>query len=155
IDLGGLNHFTPYVLGPAGVPEVVDEAQAFANPELVAFSAIAHGHDENAELSAEIASLALRVAATLDSDRSKIYCDQILKSLSEAALAALGEMDARKYEYQSDFARQYIAQGRTEGEVQGRAAFLLRLLMSRFGPLDSEVEARIWHASIVELETIG
>jgi hypothetical protein len=151
VNLGGLNHFSPYVLGPSGVPEVVDEAKAFRNPELVVFSAMAHGHDENSERAAEIASLALRVAGTLDADRSKLYCDLILKFLSEAARAALGNMDARKYEYQSDFARHYVA----EGEIKGRAALILRLLTLRFGPLGSEVEARIQHASISELEAIG
>jgi hypothetical protein len=155
VCLGGLHHFSPYVLGPSGVPEVVNEAQAFGNPELVVFSAMAHGHDENSERAAEIASLALRVAATLDGDRSKIYCDSILRSLGEAAHVALDKMDTRKYEYQSDFARRYIAQGRTEGEVQGRAALVLRLLTLRFGPLGTEVQAQIHRASLFELEAIG
>ena len=60
-------------------------------------------------------------------------------------------MDARKYEYQSDFARHYIALGRAEG----RASLVIRQLTSRFGPIDSQTEARIRRASIVELEVIG
>jgi flagellar biosynthesis/type III secretory pathway protein FliH len=86
-----------------------------------------------------------------------------MSSLGEAARHALKNMDARKYEYQSDFARQYIAQGRAEGEAQGRAegeahgraALVIRQLTSRFGPIGSLAEARIRRASIAELEDIG
>jgi hypothetical protein len=42
-------------------------------------------------------------------------------------------MDPAKYEYQSDFAKQYIAlgkeEGRHEGSVQGRAELVSRLLV--------------------------
>jgi hypothetical protein len=37
-------------------------------------------------------------------------------------------MDIRKYEYQSDFARRYVAQGQAEGEAKGRVALVARLL---------------------------
>jgi hypothetical protein len=147
VNLGGMNQFTPYVLGPSAIPEVTDRAQAFNSPELAVLSAMAHGDDENPERAAEIASVALSVAAALEADRSKIYGDVILNSLSEAARAALGTMDARKYEYKSDFARHYIALGRAE--------LILRQLTLRFGALGSEVEERIRHASSSELDTIG
>ena len=55
-----------------------------------------------------------------------------MSSLGEAARQALKNMDAGKYEYQSDFARGYFAQGRAEGlaegEAHGRAALIIRLL---------------------------
>lgn len=60
-------------------------------------------------------------------------------------------MDPAKYEYQSDFARRYVAQG----EVEGRAALVVRQLALRFGPLSEEVRARIAAASIAELDAIG
>jgi flagellar biosynthesis/type III secretory pathway protein FliH len=86
-----------------------------------------------------------------------------MSSLGEAARQALKNMDARKYEYQSDFARQYIAQGRAEGaaegraegEAHGRAALVIRQLRSRFGPMDSQAEGRIQKATIAELDDIG
>jgi uncharacterized protein DUF4351 len=159
VHLGGLNQFTPHVLGPSGIPEVTEDAQAFSSPELAVLSAMSHGHHKNPERAAEIASVARSVVATLDPDRSKIYLDLIMSSLSEAARAALGQMDARKYEYKSDFARHYVAQGRAEGieqgRAEGRAALIVRMLRSKFGALDAEVEARIQHASIAELEMIG
>ena len=60
-------------------------------------------------------------------------------------------MDPVKYEYQSDFARRYVAQGRAEG----RAALILKLLSSRFGQLDAATRASIERASIDELDAIG
>jgi hypothetical protein len=98
-----------------------------------------------------IALAAQKASLGLDADRSKIYFDLILNSLGEAARQALKNMDARKYEYQSDFARRYIAQG----EVHGRAALIMRLLTFRFGSVDSQAESRVQRASIAELEAIG
>jgi flagellar biosynthesis/type III secretory pathway protein FliH len=84
-------------------------------------------------------------------------------------------MDASKYEFQSDVARQFIAKGRADGlaegraegwldgwtegwrkgDVHGRAALIIRQLTVRFGPTDSQAERRIQRASIAELEAIG
>lgn len=67
-------------------------------------------------------------------------------------------MDLSKYEFQSDFAKHYIAlgreEGRTEGRIEERAAVLLRLLTLRFGPLSEDIGARIRRASIDELDLI-
>jgi hypothetical protein len=167
IQMGGLHHFTPYVLGPSAVPEVRDEALALENPELAVLSAMAHGRDRNVERAVEIALAAQKASVGLDEDRSKIYLDLIISSLGEAARQALKKMDARTYVYQSDFARQYLAQGRAEGRaegqregrvegrVEGQAALVSRLLSVRFGTLDSRVQARLQRASIAELEGIG
>jgi hypothetical protein len=48
-----------------------------------------------------------------------------------------------------------MAQGRAEGEVKGRAALVIRLLVSRFGSLPQQVEARIADASVEQLDQIG
>lgn len=94
---------------------------------------------------------AQKVTAGLDADRSKLYFDLILNSLSEAARQALGSMDAHTYEYQSDFARRYVEQGRADGRVE----VIARLLKVRFGPLTAEVEGRIREASIADLDAIA
>ena len=77
----------------------------------------------------------------------------------EAAREVLKNMDARKYEYQSDFARHYIAQGRAEGvaegEAHGRAALIIRQLTVRFGAVDLTLESRIRRASVAELDAIA
>ena len=64
-------------------------------------------------------------------------------------------MDPAKYEYQSDFAKQYIGLGRAEGEARGRAALLQRLLARRFGPLPADAVERLSVATIDELDAIG
>jgi hypothetical protein len=150
IEMGGLHVFAPYVLGPSGVPEISDEAEARANPELAILSAMAHGKDENIDRSTRIAVAAQIAAAGLDADRSKLYFDLILNSLSEAARQALSSMDAHTYEYQSDFAKRYVAQGRAAGQAE----VISRLLTVRFGPLSADVQNSIQQASIADLDAM-
>ncbi len=137
--------------------------QARENPELAVLSAMAHGRDANPDRAIEIALSAQKASSGLDADRSKIYLDLIMSSLGEAARQALMNMDAQKYEYQSDFARHYVAEGRAEGEArgratgaaEGRAALIVRQLNLRFGAVEPVLESRIQNASIAELDAIG
>ncbi|MEY4575990.1 MAG: hypothetical protein RL701_693 [Pseudomonadota bacterium] len=92
----------------------------------------------------------------LDPDRSALYFDLIYASLSEAARQSLMTMDPAKYEFQSEFAKRYLSQGRAEGEiageVRGRAETLVKLLTLKFGTLQDTVAQRIRSASVPELE---
>jgi hypothetical protein len=155
IELGNGGVFRPLVLSPSGVPQIVDEAQALADPELAVLSAMAHGRDADSSKAAHIALAAQLAILVLDDERRRMYLDLVLKSLSEAAQRELRAMDPAKYEYQSDFAKQYIGLGRAEGEVRGRAALLQRLLTLRFGPLPADVTERLANATIDELDVIG
>ena len=48
---------------------------------------------------------------------------------------------ASGYEYQSDFAKKYVAQGRAEGEAKGEAKALLHILAARkLTPSDAQRE---------------
>ena len=90
-----------------------------------------------------------------------------MTSLSEIARRELQAMNLAKYEYQSDFARHYVAQGKAQGRVEGRlegetdgqragkAALIARLLTLRFGSLSDEVRMQIEQSSIAELDAIG
>jgi hypothetical protein len=120
IEIGRYNTFTPIVVSPSSIPALVDEEVARANPELAVLSAMAHGCDENIDRAARIALCAHAAISGLDSDRSKLYCDLVIHSLSEAARNALRNRDARTYEYRSDFARQYVAQGRRKVRNRGK-----------------------------------
>lgn len=151
VCLGGLHYFTPYVLGPSAVPAVTDEEIARENPELAVLSAMAHGRDADLVRAIQIATAAQTSSARLDADRSRIYVDLILNSLGEAAREALYTMATQKYEFQSDFAKRYIALG----EAHGRAALVIRQLITRFGRVESDVDARLRCASVVELDAIG
>lgn len=155
VDLGGPNRFVPLVLGPSRVPVVTDEAEARADPELAVLSAMAHGGDPDIEHSVQIALAAQAASSELDDERSRLYFDLVLHALSEAARRALQAMDPAKYEYQSDFAKRYVALGETRGRAQGRADMLVQLLTERFGPLPEITRAQIAAASVEELDAIG
>jgi hypothetical protein len=105
------------------------------------------------------AAAAQWACADLDNERAGLYLDLIHFSLSEAARRALHEMLPANYEYQSDFARKYYGQGKTEGKAEGSrealSRLIARLLGLRFGPLDDAALSRIAVASTTELEQIG
>jgi hypothetical protein len=151
IDMGGANRFAPLVLGPSGVPEVTDPAQALADPELAVLSAMAHGEDADTQKSVQIAVAAQLASLGLDEDRSKLYVDLVLNALSHAARRELQTMNPAKYEYQSDFAKRYVA----EGQWSGRAELIVELLTQRFGALTYAAKEQIAGASVEELNAIG
>ena len=163
LELGGGNRFVPLVLGPSGMPEVTDEEVARRDPELAVLSAMAHGADADTEKALRIAVVAMAASEGLDAERSTLYFDLVAAALGEAARKALQSMDPAKYEYQSEFARRYVAQGRAEGEargeargeVKGRAELLLKQLTLRFGPLSAAVLERVRAASIVEIDAFA
>jgi len=167
IDMGGHHRLVPWVLGLQGIPEITDLAQAQADPELAVLSAMAHGDDADTAKSVQIAFAAELASRGLDPDRATLYFDLIMTSLSEAARRELQAMNPAKYEYQSDFAKRYVAQGKAEGRAEGRlegqadgqragkAALVVRLLTLRFGTLSEDVQARIEQSSIAELDAIG
>lgn len=152
IDLGGGNLFQPLVVGPAGVPIVVDEVAAKRDPELAVLSAMAHGQDADSDRALQIAMTAITASLGLDAARSTLYFDLVVTSLSEANRRRLQAMDPAKYEYQSEFAKRYLAQGEAKGESRGRAITLLKLLQRRFGQVPENVVARVQSAPIEELD---
>jgi hypothetical protein len=155
IDMGAGNSFVPLVLRPSGVPEVTDENAARSDPELAVLSAMAHGQDADPHKAAQIALVAQLASLGLDEDRSRLYFDLVLASLSEAARRELQTMDPAKYEYQSDFAKRYLAQGIEQGVAQGKSTLILKLLTLRFGQIEDEAKRRIAQATNEELDAIG
>jgi hypothetical protein len=151
VKIGGGNYFAPLIVRPGSVPEITDASQAQSDPELAVLSAIAHGRDTDIHKAAQIARAARLASDCLDEDRSVLYLDLIMVSLSEAARGELEIMKPAGYEFQSDFARHHFARGQT----QGRVALVVKLLTRRFGPLTQQVEARIAEASIAQLDDIG
>jgi hypothetical protein len=106
----------PPVLRRTAIPVVTDLGEATRRPELGVLSAMAHGETEQG---ATIASAVLPAIQGLDDDRARFYYDLVYNSLNEAARRAL-EATMKGYEYQSDFAKKYVAQGRAEGRTEGR-----------------------------------
>src|SRR5581483_9711703 len=113
IDLGPGSRCNPWVVGPTNTPAVTDLQEAKKNVELAVLSAIEHGQNRDVALVARIASAAILARADVDAERSRLYLDLILISLTKGAPEVLeATMNSLGYEYQSDFARRYVAQGR-------------------------------------------
>jgi len=64
-------------------------------------------------------------------------------------------MNSLGFEYQSDFARRYVAQGRAEGKTEGRLEIVLKQLTLRFGPLTDAVQSRIRSAGDAQLDAVA
>jgi hypothetical protein len=104
----------PPVLRLSAIPVVSDAGEAARRPELGVLSALAHGATEEG---VTIAAAMLPAIRNLDDDRAGLYLDLVYNFLNQAARRSLEAMMG--YEYQSEFARKYVAQGCTEGRVEG------------------------------------
>ena len=120
---------------------VANHDVARANPELSVLSVIAHGGDELEQALAvgQAGLSAVEALQKLDAERAMIYFDLIRAALSDAARKAIDAMISQKYEFQSDFARRYIA----EGTAEGRATSVIGVLEARGIVLTAEERARI------------
>ena len=107
----------PLVISPRELPAAPSARDVRSLPELCVLSVLAHP-----TLCA--ARAALRSISALDAEPARLYFDVIMHALPPSARRAL-EVDMFRYEYKSEFARKYVAQGeakgRAEGEAKGRA----------------------------------
>jgi Domain of unknown function (DUF4351) len=148
IELGPGTRCTPWVVGPSNTPVITELKDAKENVELAVLSAVEHGQGTDIQLAARIAAAAIVASADIDAEHSKLYYDLILISLSENAPEALATtMNSLGFEYQSDFARRYVAQGRVE--------IVLKQLASRFGPLTEATQACVRNARGEQLEAVA
>jgi hypothetical protein len=127
------------VLSRTAVPLVTDTGEAARRPELAVLSAVAHGETEQATT---IATAVLPAIRGLDDDRVRLYYDLMYNSVNEAARRALEAM-MKGYEYQSDFAKKYVAQGHAEGLTEATALNLLTVLRVRGIAVPEDVRERI------------
>lgn len=143
----------PLVLGPDVIPAVTDTTIAESTPELAVLSALAHG--DGPEPEKVFAALDAGLQKT-DGDLEKIYYDVVLTLLSATARQRLEEfmMTVRTdYEYQSDFARKYVEEGREKGLAEGTRHSILMTLEVRGITLPDDAQARIEACSdLAELE---
>ena len=143
---------------------VTDLQDAKENVELAVLSAIEHGQNTDIALAARIVSAAIVASADIDVERSRLYLDLILISLSKTAPEVLeAAMNSLGYEYQSDFARRYVAQGRAEGQAEGRIEgktegrmeIVLKQLALRFGPLTEAAQCLVRGADVAQLDALA
>ncbi|WP_231864603.1 hypothetical protein [Sorangium cellulosum] len=145
---------TPLVLGPAGVPIVTDAEQARSAPEVVVLSAMAHGQGAAGEA---IGVAFLAAAGGLDEERRAVYGDLVLSSLNAAARRMLEAMMKSGYEFQSEFARSYVARGvekgRELGLLEAKAQAVLAVLDARGLEVPAEIRERVLASTdIAELD---
>ncbi|WP_061297691.1 hypothetical protein [Herbidospora cretacea] len=147
IVLGPSSVVTPHVIGMSALPLVTDEEQAIANPELATLSALAHadgprGKEVLAAVSAGV--LSLGKAAGEKEENAKMYADYLSEALSRTASELWRTMmGVAKYEYKSEWARRYVAEGRAEGKAQGEAEAVLFILESRDFEVSDQLRERI------------
>ena len=121
----------PPVLRNSAVPVVTEPEEAARRFELGLLSVMAHGKTTKG---ATIAEAVLSAVEDLHSDQGKLYYDLVYNSLSEAARVALGKT-MKGYQYQSEFAKRYVA----EGEAQS----VLKVLQARGLAVPDDVRERI------------
>jgi len=113
------------------------------------------GHGiRRSEQGATIAAAVLPTIRGLDDERARFYGDLVSSCINDAARRALETM-MKGYEYQSDFAKKYVAQGRDEGRKEGERALLLRQMRARFGELPAAAVARVEGAEVAQIEQWG
>jgi len=116
IEVGPGSVLTPVVLGMEAVPYITNAGEAARNPELAVLSAMAHGKEE---VGLAIAKAALAAGKGLEGEKAKLYGDLVQSSLGKAARAALEVFMKGNYEYQSAYARRYVAEGLQKGLKKG------------------------------------
>ena len=153
----GAGAFHAHVAGPGVIPRLTSLAAARDAPELAVLSALAHGEGPEGQsvLHAMLAGLGV-----LPDDTARLYYDLITSRLSAATRQALEDaMNRGGYEYQSEFARKYYGQGKSEGLAEGKAQeacrLILRQLARRFGLLGGPLQARIEALEIDHLEALA
>jgi len=176
IQLGPGSRCTPWVVGPSNTPAITELQDAEGNVELSVLSAVAHGQSQDIGLATRVALAALWAIKDLDGERSDLYFDLILSSVSERVRReVLPMLNSLGFEYQSDFVRRYIAEGLAEGRAkgmaegrakgmadgvakgraEGRLEIVLKLLTLRFGTLTEAVQARVRGAPDAQLDAVA
>ncbi|MEU9887826.1 hypothetical protein [Sphaerisporangium sp. NPDC051011] len=146
IDMGHPGwRLVPLVAGPDAFPTLTDPAEAINAPELAVLSAVAHGGDLDGQPVLEAFHAAL---TALDDERSRLYADFVLKMLPELARKHMEELMAvGTYEYQSDFAKKYVAEGKAEAIVMilnGRGLSVSEEACSRILGCTDAAQLDIW-----------
>jgi hypothetical protein len=120
----------PIVVGLSEVPRITEPAVAAQAPELAVLSVF--GHPEVSV--AYAASVGLAGLPDLSDEARQLYLDLILTALPRHARGVLEAMMLKGYEYQSDFARRYVASGKEEALDDMRRE-ALRIARERLGTL--------------------
>jgi hypothetical protein len=117
IRMGFNSIITPLVVGPGGIPVIVDPERAIRAPELAVLSVMAHGQGD-VDTAVKVALAASAAVHSLPEDRVVLYSDLVLAALSEAARKTF-LMLPQGYEFQSPVGRESFQKGIEQGITQG------------------------------------
>ncbi len=152
VELSPGQAWAPRVAGPESLPRLDAEAAQRA-PELAVLAAIAHAGAPDAAAAVIGAMEAIAATRRIPPDQRAMYHDLMLAALPEAAERELRAMVAQgKYEWQSRFAREHIAQGREEGREEGRREVLAVRFARQGLTLDDEARAGLESAGAEQLD---
>jgi hypothetical protein len=132
---------TPVVISGAEIPQIVDEKEARRAPQLAVLSALAHPK-------LQVAAAAITGIEELPEEEARLYFDAVLAGLPHQERQNL-EAQMQGYQYRSQFARTFVAQGRQEGKQLA----VRELAQVKLGVLTAEQEAAI--SSIEEEEKLS
>jgi hypothetical protein len=107
---------------------------------------MAHGDDSEERL--EVFEALLAGLGALEEDHAKLYADAVFAVLPAAARAYLEALMTTSVQYQSDFARRYVAEGAAQAKVQA----VVDVLDERGIEVADEVRERI--ARCVDLDQL-
>jgi hypothetical protein len=112
IPLGGNSVYVPEVIGPTGVPVVVEQERAKSDPELAVLSVMAHGRGDE-QVAVAIARAAAAGVEGFDDERRVLYSALIESSLSDAARKAFA-MLPQGQQFFSEFQRRSFSEGQAK-----------------------------------------
>ncbi|WP_433149734.1 hypothetical protein ACQPZ8_11510 [Actinomadura nitritigenes] len=131
----------PLTVHPGLLPPITDPDEAARMPELAVLSAPAHADGPHA--SAVVSAVAAAID-TLTGDTGPLYHDYLRTLLSDAARKLLEDtVTTAGYEWQSDFAKTHIAEGRAEGRAEGEADAVLSVLETRGITVPNDIRDKV------------
>jgi hypothetical protein len=129
VEIGGGVRYWPLVIGPDGIPKIVDRDQARREPQLALLSVMAHGHGD-VETASAIGGAAAWAILPFPEEQRLLYSLLIEANLSEAARKAI-EMQSGFDKFFTDAQRRTIERAKAEGRAEGEAMALLKILARR------------------------
>jgi hypothetical protein len=141
IELGG-GTWRTLVVGPKGVPVVIDVELAKREPHLATLSLLTHGRDRDVSVVVAIATAAIAGAEPLPEGEKMLHFQLIESSLGGAARKALEMLPQGQRVFSANFAKGK-AKGLAEGRAEGKADAILLVLRSRGLPVSAEQRQRI------------
>jgi hypothetical protein len=157
IVLGRSSAIVPVVLGPSALP-LLKPDEIERRPVLALLSTLAHMTEpRRTDETAHHALWTFETLASWPGDAQGRLADILESSLSAAVRGRMEElMRTEKYEYKSEFAKKYYAegleQGLERGQHQATVSMLLKLLERDFGPVCESDRQRIEQATLEQLQ---